>query len=78
MQYRLGDKVRIRVEAVHLAQKMVDFSLVGSERKPRRAGKTAKTRAKKVFKELPPNTSKRGKSATKKKAAPKKSVRKPA
>ena len=74
MQYRLGDKVRIRVEAVHLAQKMVDFSLVGSERKPRRAGKTAKTRAKKVFKELPPNTSKRGKSATKKKAAPKKSV----
>ena len=78
MQYRLGDKVRIRVEAVHLAQKMVDFSLVGSERKPRRAGKTAKTRAKKVFKELPPNTSKRGKSATKKKAASKKSVRKPA
>ena len=74
MQYRLGDKVRIRVEAVHLAQKMVDFSLVGSERKPRRAGKTAKTRVKKVFKELPPNTSKRGKSATKKKAAPKKSV----
>ena len=78
MQYRLGDKVRIRVEAVHLAQKMVDFSLVGSERKPRRAGKTAKTRAKKVFKELPPNTSKRGKNTTKKKAAPKKSVRKPA
>ena len=83
MQYRLGDKVRIRVEAVHLAQKMVDFSLVGSERKPCRAGKTAKTRAKKVFKELPPNTSKRGKNTTKKKALPKKSepkksVRKPA
>ena len=74
MQYRLGDKVHIRVEAVHLAQKMMDFSLVGSERKPRRAGKTAKTRAKKVFKELPPNTSKRGKNTTKKKAAPKKSV----
>ena len=78
MQYRLGDKVRIRVEAVHLAQRMVDFSLVGSERKPRRAGKTAKTRAKKVFKELPPNTSKRGKNTTKKKTAPKKSVRKSA
>ena len=74
MQYRLGDKVHIRVEAVHLAQKMMDFSLVGSERKSRRAGKTAKTRAKKVFKELPPNTSKRGKNTTKKKAAPKKSV----
>ena len=66
MQYRLGDKVRIRVEAVHLAQKMVDFSLVGSERKPRRAGKTAKTRAKKVFKELPPKASKKRKSAVKK------------
>ena len=66
MQYRLGDKVRIRVEAVHLAQKMVDFSLVGSERKPRRAGKTAKTRAKKVFKELSPKASKKRKSEVKK------------
>ena len=42
MQYRLGNKVRIKVEAVHLENKMVDFSLMGSERKPRRAGKTAR------------------------------------
>ncbi len=50
MQYRLGDKVRIKVEAVHLENKMVDFSLMGSERKPRRAGKTAKEKAKKSLK----------------------------
>ncbi|OOF44837.1 ribonuclease R [Rodentibacter rarus] len=67
MQYRLGDKVRVRVEAVHLQQKMIDFSLVGSERKPRRAGKTAKARAKKVFKELPLKATKKRKSAVKNK-----------
>ncbi|OOF57293.1 ribonuclease R [Rodentibacter myodis] len=72
MQYRLGDKVRIRVEAVHLEQKMVDFSLVGSDRKPRRAGKTAKEKAKKVFKELPTKSAKKTKSAVKKKKVSKK------
>ena len=50
MQYRLGDKVRIKVEAVHLENKMVDFSLMGSERKPRRAGKTAKKKLRKFLK----------------------------
>ncbi|OOF36218.1 ribonuclease R [Rodentibacter heidelbergensis] len=65
MQYRLGDKVCVRVEAVHLQQKMIDFSLVGSERKPRRAGKTAKERAKKAFKELPQKAKKKRKSAVK-------------
>ncbi|WP_439287358.1 ribonuclease R [Lonepinella sp. BR2357] len=48
MLYRLGDKVRIKVEAVSLEQRQVDFSLVSSERKPRRVGKTAKTKAKKA------------------------------
>lgn len=76
MQYRLGDKVRIKVEAVHLENKMVDFSLMGSERKPRRAGKTAKEKAKKVFKELPSKTSKKRKSAVKKKDVLKKTSRK--
>ena len=47
MIYRLGDKVKIRVVAVHLEQKMVDFSLVESARKPRRVGKTAKQKRKK-------------------------------
>ena len=76
MQYRLGDKVRIKVEAVHLENKMVDFSLMGSERKPRRAGKTAKEKAKKVFKELPSKSSKKRKSAVKKKEVSKKISRK--
>ena len=40
MIYRLGDKVKIRVVAVHLEQKMVDFSLVRKvPEKPRRGGK---------------------------------------
>lgn len=76
MQYRLGDKVRIKVEAVHLENKMVDFSLMGSERKPHRAGKTAKEKAKKVFKELPSKASKKRKSAVKKKEVSKKTSRK--
>lgn len=76
MQYRLGDKVRIKVEAVHLENKMVDFSLMGSERKPRRAGKTAKEKAKKVFKELPSKASKKRKSAVKKKEVSKNTSRK--
>lgn len=76
MQYRLGDKVRIKVEAVHLENKMVDFSLIGSERKSRRAGKTAKEKAKKVFKELPSKASKKRKSAVKKKEVSKKTSRK--
>ena len=76
MQYRLGDKVRIKVEAVHLENKMVDFSLMGSERKPRRAGKTAKEKTKKVFKELPSKASKKRKSAVKKKEVSNKKSRK--
>lgn len=76
MQYRLGDKVRIKVEAVHLENKMVDFSLMGSERKPRRAGKTTREKTKKVFKELPSKASKKRKSAVKKKEVSKKTSRK--
>ena len=76
MQYRLGDKVRIKVEAVHLENKMVDFSLMGSERKPRRAGKTAKEKAKKIFKEPSSKASKKRKSAVKKKEVSKKTSRK--
>ena len=76
MQYRLGDKVRIKVEAVHVENKMVDLSLMGSERKPRRAGKTAKEKSKKVFKELPSKASQKRKSAVKKKEISKKTSRK--
>jgi ribonuclease R len=42
--YRLGDKVTVKVEAVNLEEHKIDFSLMSSERKPQRAGKTAKDR----------------------------------
>ena len=47
MIYRIGDAVKIRVEAVSLEQRQVDFALVASERTPRRVGKTAKDKEKK-------------------------------
>ncbi|QLB13604.1 RNAse R [Bisgaardia hudsonensis] len=49
MIYRLGDKVKIRVESVSLEQKKVDFALISSERKPARVGKTKKDNAKKAL-----------------------------
>ncbi|EHD20236.1 MULTISPECIES: ribonuclease R [Brenneria] len=45
--YRLGDEVEIRVEAVHMDERNIDFALVSSTRKPRGEGKTARDRAKK-------------------------------
>ncbi|OBW90984.1 ribonuclease R [Gallibacterium salpingitidis] len=42
--YRIGDKVTVRVEAVSLDEKTVDFSLVSTTRQPRRLGKTEKDR----------------------------------
>jgi len=45
--YRLGDTVEIRVEAVHMDERKIDFALVSSSRKPRGEGKTARDRAKK-------------------------------
>lgn len=48
--YRLGDKVRIKVEAVHMDERKIDFSVISSERGPRTPGKTAKTKAKKAQK----------------------------
>ncbi|OBX11243.1 ribonuclease R [Gallibacterium genomosp. 3] len=42
--YRIGDKVTVRVEAVSLEEKTVDFSLVATTRQPRRLGKTEKDR----------------------------------
>ncbi|MFC0309593.1 ribonuclease R [Gallibacterium trehalosifermentans] len=44
MLYRIGDKVTVRVEAVSLEEKTVDFSLVATSRQPRRLGKTEKDR----------------------------------
>ena len=44
--YRLGDRVEVRVEAVHMDERKIDFALISSSRAPRGAGKTAKDKAK--------------------------------
>ncbi|WP_109428111.1 ribonuclease R [Aggregatibacter kilianii] len=56
MIFRLGDAVKVRVEAVSLEQKQIDFSLISSERKPKRSGKTARTKAKKAEVKAPKKT----------------------
>ena len=68
MIFRLGDTVKVLVEAVSLEQKQIDFSLISSERKPRRSGKTARTKVKKT--EVNPSK----KTSTKKKAKAEKSA----
>lgn len=45
--YRLGDRVEVRVEAVNMDERKIDFSLISSERAPRNVGKTAHEKAKK-------------------------------
>lgn len=45
--YRLGDTVEVRVEAVHMDERKIDFALISSQRKPRGEGKTERDRAKK-------------------------------
>ncbi|MGR5154366.1 ribonuclease R [Photobacterium swingsii] len=44
--YRLGDSVKVKVAAINLNDRQIDFDIVGSSRKARGAGKTAKTREK--------------------------------
>ena len=56
MIFRIGDAVKVRVEAVSLEQKQIDFSLISSERKPKRSGKTARTKAKKAEVKAPKKT----------------------
>ncbi|KES18568.1 Exoribonuclease R [Gilliamella apicola SCGC AB-598-I20] len=46
--YRLGDKVQVKVENVNPEERKIDFSLVDSDNKPQRQGKTAKNKAKKA------------------------------
>ncbi len=45
--YRLGDRVEVRVEAVNMDERKIDFSLISSERGPRNVGKTAREKSKK-------------------------------
>ncbi|MGB7996622.1 MAG: ribonuclease R [Photobacterium halotolerans] len=44
--YRLGDTVQVKVAAINLNDRQIDFELVGGGRKARRPGKTAQTREK--------------------------------
>jgi ribonuclease R len=46
--YRLGDRVEVKVEAVNMDDRKIDFSLISSERAPRNVGKTERERAKKT------------------------------
>ncbi|PQQ28737.1 ribonuclease R [Photorhabdus hindustanensis] len=46
--FRLGDEVEIRVEAVHMDERNIDFKLLSTARKARNVGKTARDKAKKV------------------------------
>ena len=46
--YRLGDRVEVKVEAVNMDDRKIDFSLISSERAPRNVGKTERERAKKA------------------------------
>ncbi|PIJ52065.1 ribonuclease R [Erwinia sp. OLTSP20] len=52
--YRLGDSVEVRVEAVHMDERKIDFALISSSRKVRGAGKTARSREKKTGTESAP------------------------
>ena len=45
--YRLGDRVEVRVEAVNMDERKIDFSLISSERGPRNVGKTAREKSQK-------------------------------
>ena len=44
--YRLGDTVEVRVDAVHMDERKIDFALISSQRRPRGEGKTAREREK--------------------------------
>ncbi|MGP4122981.1 MAG: ribonuclease R [Sodalis sp. (in: enterobacteria)] len=46
--YRLGDAVEIRVEAVHMDERKIDFSLISIRRQPRGKGKIERQRQQKA------------------------------
>ncbi|XKM13885.1 ribonuclease R [Orbaceae bacterium ac157xtp] len=46
--FSLGDKVKVKVEAVNPEERKIDFSLVSSSNKPKRIGKTAKDNQKRA------------------------------
>ncbi len=59
--YRLGDAVEVRVEAVHLDERKIDFALISSQRQVRGEGKTARDKAKREGKAPPKHRRQMGK-----------------
>jgi len=59
--YRLGDAVEVRVEAVHLDERKIDFALISSQRQVRGEGKTARDKAKREGKAPPKRRRQMGK-----------------
>ncbi|MEZ3501686.1 ribonuclease R [Pantoea sp. KPR_PJ] len=59
--YRLGDAVEVRVEAVHLDERKIDFALISSQRQVRGEGKTARDKAKREGKTAPKRRRQMGK-----------------
>ncbi|KLV00363.1 exoribonuclease R [Photobacterium aquae] len=49
--YRLGDTVTVKVASINLNDRQIDFDIVGSNRKPSRAGKTGRDREKREKKQ---------------------------
>jgi ribonuclease R len=70
--YRLGDKVRVKVEAVHMDERKIDFTLISTERTARNEGKTQRDKSRKYQ-----ETSRKGgrSDGAKQKKAPVKSTR---
>ncbi len=48
--YRLGDTVQVKVAAINLNDRQIDFDIAGSNRKPRGEGKTAKKKQQRMRK----------------------------
>ncbi|SCC10565.1 ribonuclease R [Gilliamella intestini] len=71
--YRLGDKVQVKVDNVNPEERKIDFSLVGSNNKPKRQGKTAKDKSKPVKNDQLADLSikRKGKKSTSKKSSAK-------
>ncbi len=55
-----GDRVEVRVEAVNMDERKIDFTLISSERAPRNVGKTAREKAKKSTSGKPGGRRRRG------------------
>lgn len=63
--YRLGDAVEVRVEAVHMEERKIEFKLLSSTRTQRNVGKTERDKAKKALKATDKKAAGKGKNSKK-------------